>query len=70
MANERITEDMTDGLLRALAYYDDEDAILVEKQQSAIAEIRTALSKASKKVLARPLGTQNSLLQHPVRRTL
>ncbi|MCT1544878.1 N-6 DNA methylase [Kocuria rhizophila] len=48
MANERITEDMVEACLRALGYYDDEDSILVEKQQSAVDAIRKALSKASK----------------------
>ncbi|GAA3065702.1 hypothetical protein GCM10017562_34590 [Streptomyces roseofulvus] len=48
MANERVTEDLVDGLLRKLGYYDDENAIIVEKQQSAVQAIRTALSKASK----------------------
>ncbi|MHA6752180.1 HsdM family class I SAM-dependent methyltransferase [Dermacoccus nishinomiyaensis] len=48
MANERITEDMVESQLRALGYYDDEEAVIVEKQQSAVAAIRTALSKASK----------------------
>ncbi|GAA3296313.1 hypothetical protein GCM10020295_25770 [Streptomyces cinereospinus] len=48
MANERVTEDLVDELLRKLGYYDDEDAIVVEKQQSTVQAIRTALSKASK----------------------
>lgn len=48
MANERITEDMVEERLRALGYYDDEDAVLVEKQQSAVEAIRKALAKASK----------------------
>ena len=34
MANERITEDMVDSRLRALGFYDDEDAVVIEKQQS------------------------------------
>jgi len=46
--NERLTEDMVDKLLRANDYYDHEDSVIVEKQQSSIAGIRTALSKASK----------------------
>ncbi|MFJ8947994.1 N-6 DNA methylase [Streptomyces sp. NPDC102395] len=48
MANERITEDMVEARLRALGYYDDEDAVVIEKQQSTVQAIRTALSKASK----------------------
>lgn len=48
MANERVTEDMVDGLLRKHGFYDDPDTVVVEKQQSVIAAIRTALSKASK----------------------
>lgn len=48
MANERVTEDLVDDLLRDLGYYDDEDTIVVEKQQSTVQAIRSALSKASK----------------------
>lgn len=48
MANERITEDMVDDLLRKNKFYDDPDAVLVEKQQSAVAAIRSALAKAGK----------------------
>lgn len=48
MPNERVTEDMVDELLRTLGYYDDEEATVVEKQQSAIIPIRKALSRASK----------------------
>lgn len=48
VANERITEDMVDARLRSLSYYADEEAVIVEKQQSAVAAIRTALAKASK----------------------
>ena len=48
MANERITEDMVEARLRDLRYYDDPDAIVVEKQQSTVEAIRKALSKASK----------------------
>lgn len=48
MANERITEDMVDSRLRALGFYDDEDAVVIEKQQSNIAAIRKALQRASK----------------------
>lgn len=46
--NERITEDMVEAKLRELGFYDDEDAVLVEKQQSVVKAIRSALSKASK----------------------
>jgi type I restriction enzyme M protein len=48
MSNERITEDMVDGLLREHGYYKNPNAVVVEKQQSAVAGIRAALSKASK----------------------
>jgi type I restriction enzyme M protein len=48
MANERITEDLVEERLRDLGFYDDEEAVIVEKQQSAVESIRTALSKASK----------------------
>lgn len=43
-----MTEELVDGLLRDLDYYADEDAVVVEKQQSTIRAVRTALSKASK----------------------
>ena len=48
MANERITEDLVEQRLRDLGFYDDQEAVIVEKQQSAVESIRTALSKASK----------------------
>ncbi|EUA42016.1 MULTISPECIES: HsdM family class I SAM-dependent methyltransferase [Mycobacterium avium complex (MAC)] len=48
MPNERITEDMVEAKLRELGFYDDEESVLVEKQQSVVKAIRTALSKASK----------------------
>jgi hypothetical protein len=48
MANERITEDLVDDLLRKHGYYDDADAVVVEKQQSTVEAIRTALAKAGK----------------------
>lgn len=48
MACERITEDMVDELLRAHGYYEDEDIVFVEKQQSAVEAIRSALAKAGK----------------------
>lgn len=43
-----MTEDMVDGLLREHGYYNDPNAVVVEKQQSAVVGIRAALSKASK----------------------
>lgn len=48
MANERITEDMVEAQLRVLGYYEDSETVMVEKQQSAVAAIRSALAKASK----------------------
>ena len=48
MANERVTEDLVDDTLRQLGYYADPDAVIVEKQQSAIQAIRAGLSRASK----------------------
>lgn len=48
MANERITEDLVEKQLREFGFYDDEEAVIVEKQQSAVESIRTLLSKASK----------------------
>lgn len=39
---------MVEAALRALDYYQDEDAVVVEKQQSTVRAIREALSKASK----------------------
>ncbi|WP_104198725.1 class I SAM-dependent DNA methyltransferase [Cryobacterium sp. Y29] len=65
MANERITEDLTDSILRHLGYYDDETAILVEKQQSAIAAIRTALSKASKRGSGKAAGYPEFIITAP-----
>lgn len=47
MANERVTEDAVDAILRQLGYFDDE-TYAVEKQQSNVAAIKTALSKAGK----------------------
>ena len=46
MASERVTEDMVDELLRTHGFYEDEDAVFVEKQQSAVEAIRSALAKA------------------------
>ena len=48
MANERVTEDLVDELLRKNGYYDDPDTVIVEKQQSAVEAIRSALAKAGK----------------------
>lgn len=48
MVNERNTEDMVEAELRRLGFYADEDAVIVEKQQSAVESIRKALSRASK----------------------
>lgn len=48
MASERVTEDMVDELLRTHGFYEDENAVFVEKQQSAVEAIRSALAKAGK----------------------
>jgi type I restriction enzyme M protein len=48
MANERLTEDMVDDLLRKHGFYDDPDTVIVEKQQSTVEAIRAALAKAGK----------------------
>lgn len=56
---------MTDGILRHLGYYDDEEAILVEKQQSAIAAIRSALSRASKKGTGKAAGYPEFIITAP-----
>jgi hypothetical protein len=48
MANERVTEDMVDDLLRGHGFYDDPDSVIVEKQQSTVEAIRCALAKAGK----------------------
>ncbi len=48
MANERVTEDMVDDLLRKNGFYSDPDEVIVEKQQSAVVAIRSALAKAGK----------------------
>lgn len=48
MANERITEDIVDDLLRKNGFYDDPDKVVVEKQQSTVEAIRSALAKAGK----------------------
>jgi len=48
MANERVTEDMVEDLLRKHGFYDDPDTVIVEKQQSTVEAIRSALAKAGK----------------------
>ena len=48
MVNERLTEDLVDDELRANGYYDDPEAVFVEKQQSRVVSIRSVLAKASK----------------------
>src|SRR5690348_5314994 len=48
MANERLTEDMVDDLLLKHDFYDDPEAVIVEKQQSTVEAIRSALAKARK----------------------
>jgi hypothetical protein len=48
MANERLTEDMVDDLLRKHGFYDDPETVIVEKQQSTVEAIRSALAKAGK----------------------
>ncbi len=48
MANERVTEDMVGDLLRKQGFYDDPDTVIVEKQQSMVEAIRSALAKAGK----------------------
>lgn len=49
MANERVTEDMVDNLLRKHGFYDDPDTVVVEKQQSTVEAIRSAMAKAGKR---------------------
>lgn len=48
MVNERVTEDMFEETLRHHGFYDDPELVTVEKQQSEVQLIRTALAKASK----------------------
>ena len=48
MVNERVTEDMFEQMLRLHGFYDDPSQVTVEKQQSEVRTIRTALAKASK----------------------
>ena len=65
MANERITEDMVEAHLRDLGYYDDPDAIVVEKQQSVVQEIRKGLSKASKTGKGKATGYPEFIITTP-----
>ncbi|GAA3294862.1 class I SAM-dependent DNA methyltransferase [Arthrobacter citreus] len=65
MANERITEDLVDNLLRALGYYDDSDLVVVEKQQSAVQDIRRGLSKASKTGKGKAAGYPEFIITSP-----
>lgn len=48
LANERVTEDYVEALLREQGYYLDPETVRVEKQQSSVASIKSALSRASK----------------------
>lgn len=48
MANERLTENLVRDQLSALGYKDPDNDITVEEQKSAIANVKTLLSKASK----------------------
>lgn len=65
MANERITEDIVEDRLRELGFYDDEDAVVVEKQQSVVQAIRTALSKASKTGKGKAAGYPEFIITAP-----
>lgn len=65
MANERITEDLVDDQLRALGFYDDEEQIVVEKQQSVVQDIRKALSKASKTGKGKAAGYPEFIVTSP-----
>ena len=65
VANERITEDLVEAQLRALGYYDDEEEILVEKQQSVVQDIRKALSKASKTGKGQATGYPEFIITAP-----
>lgn len=64
-ANERITEDLVEARLRELGYYDDPDAILVEKQQSVVQEIRKRLSRASKSGKGKAAGYPEFIITAP-----
>lgn len=65
MANERITEDLVDAQLRSLGFYDDEEQIVVEKQQSVAQGIRKALSKASKTGKGKAAGYPELIVTSP-----
>lgn len=65
MPNERVTEDLVEARLRHLGYYDDEDAIVVEKQQSTVEAIRKGLSKASKTGKGRAAGYPEFIITTP-----
>lgn len=65
MANERITEDLVDEKLRALGFYDDDEQIVVEKQQSVVQDIRRALSKALKTGKGKAAGYPEFIVTSP-----
>ncbi|MCB4208209.1 class I SAM-dependent DNA methyltransferase [Arthrobacter sp. UM1] len=65
MANERITEDLVDERLRALGFYDDDERIVVEKQQSVVQAIRRGLSKASKTGKGKSAGYPEFIITSP-----
>lgn len=65
MANERITEDLVESRLRDLGFYDDPDAVVVEKQQSVIEAIRKGLSKASKTGNGKAAGYPEFIVTSP-----
>ncbi|WP_311245818.1 N-6 DNA methylase [Microbacterium sp. WCS2018Hpa-23] len=65
MANERITEDLVEARMRDLGYYDDPDAIVVEKQQSVVQDIRKGLSKASKTGKGKAAGYPEFIITDP-----
>jgi hypothetical protein len=65
MANERITEDLVEAHLRRLGYYEDHDAIVVEKQQSVVQAIRRGLAKASKTGMGKAAGYPEFIITAP-----
>lgn len=65
MANERITEDLVDSQLRTLGFYDDEEKVVVEKQQSVVHDIRKALSRASKTGKGQAAGYPEYIVTSP-----
>ncbi|MFT0848857.1 N-6 DNA methylase [Actinomycetaceae bacterium L2_0104] len=65
MANERITEDLVEEALRRLSYYKDPERIVLEKQQSAIQDIRKGLSKATKSGKGRAAGYPEFIITSP-----